>query len=363
MPSEVSPPARPRHGGSDSESTSIRNTVSAKRCAVSLSPERLVKTGFLEGGSGLPLVVEPCVEGVDPVAWASSQRELIDAKLQEHGGILFRNFSVTTPVEFERFIVSVSGDLLEYRYRSTPRSRVSGNVYTSTEYPAGEHIPLHNEMSYTTSWPMKIAFFCAQPANEGGETPIADSRRVFARIDPRIREQFTRKQVMYARNYGERLDLPWQDVYQTPDKAVVEAYCRRASIDFEWRGSDGLRTRQVCQATATHPRTGEKVWFNQAHLFHTSNLKPEVRHSLLAACREEDLPRNAYFGDGSHIEDSLVDEIRDAYRQETVSFSWERFDIVLLDNMLAAHGRTPFAGQRKILAAMAEPHGAAGVEG
>jgi hypothetical protein len=210
---------------------------------------------------------------------------------------------------------------------------------------------------------MKIAFFCAQPANEGGETPIADSRRVFARLDPRIREQFTRKKVMYARNYGERLDLPWQDVFQTTDKAEVEAYCRRASIDFEWRGSDGLRTRQVCQATATHPRTGEEVWFNQAHLFHTSNLKPEVRHSLLAACREEDLPRNAYFGDGSHIEDSLVDEIRDAYRQETVSFSWERFDIVLLDNMLAAHGRTPFAGQRKILAAMAEPHGAAGVEG
>ncbi len=340
-----------------------RRPFAAKRRAVGVSPARLVETKLLDGDAPLPLLVVPTVEGVDLTAWAASHREFVAAGLKEHGGILFRGFGVTTADEFEQFARAVSGELLEYRYRSTPRTRVSGDIYSSTEYPAGEHIPLHNEMSYTTSWPMKIAFFCAQPAEEGGETPIADSRRVYARLAPRVRERFARAGVMYVRNYGPRLDLPWQDVFQTDDRAEVEAYCRRASIEYEWRGDDGLRTRQVCQAVATHPQTGEEVWFNQAHLFHTSNLQPEVRESLLASCREEDLPRNAYFGDGSPIAEPLADEVREAYRLETVSFPWRRGDVLMLDNMLAAHGRTPFRGARQILVGMAEPHGAEGAEG
>jgi alpha-ketoglutarate-dependent taurine dioxygenase len=97
------------------------------------------------------------------------------------------------------------------------------------------------------------------------------------------------------------------------------------------------------------------VWFNQAHLFHISSLEPDVRESLLLSFREEDLPRNAYYGDGSRIEDDVLDEIRDVYQQEKVVFAWQEGDILMLDNMLMAHGRTPFIGQRKVLVGMAEP--------
>ena len=341
--------------------STTRRPFAAKRRAVSVSTELLVKTSFMEGGSPLPLLAEPAAEDVDLTTWATSHREFVAASLREHGGILWRGFGLKTPGDFEQFLRSVvCGDLLEYRYGSTPRTRVSGDIYSSTEYPATEHIPLHNEMSYTTSWPMKIGFFCAHPAEEGGETPIADSRLVHSRIPPRIRELFARKGIMYVRNYGRRFDLPWQNVFLTDDRAEVEAHCQRASIEFEWKGDDGLRTRQVCQAVATHPQSGEEVWFNQAHLFHTSNLRPEVRESLLASCREEDLPRNAYFGDGSSIADSLFDDVRDAYQRETVSFPWRRGDVLVLDNMLVAHGRTPFRGARQILVGMAEPHGTEG---
>ncbi len=110
----------------------------------------------------------------------------------------------------------------------------------------------------------------------------------------------------------------------------------------------------MCQAVATHPKTNAEVWFNQAHLFHISSLEPDVRQSLLSAFREEDLPRNVYYGDGSPIEDSVLDEIREAYRQETVIFPWQEGDTLLLDNMLFTHGRTPFVGSRKVLVGMAE---------
>jgi hypothetical protein len=79
-----------------------------------------------------------------------------------------------------------------------------------------------------------------------------------------------------------------------------------------------------------------------------------VREDLLAVVAEEDLPRNACYGDGSPIESDLLDEIRDVYRSVAVQFSWQEGDVMMLDNMLAAHGRTPFKGRRQILVAMAE---------
>jgi len=54
-------------------------------------------------------------------------------------------------------------------------------------------------------------------------------------------------------------------------------------MEFEWVGADQLRTRQRACAVQAHPRTGELVWFNQAHLFHVSRLSAEVRDWLLAA--------------------------------------------------------------------------------
>lgn len=108
---------------------------------------------------------------------------------------------------------------------------------------------------------------------------------------------------------------------------------------------------------ARHPRTGDWVWFNQAHLFHVSNLPPEVRESLLEIVDEDDLPRNVYYGDGSPIEESLLDDIRGVLAEATVSFPWRSGDVLMLDNMLTAHARAPFSGPRKVIVAMAQGHG------
>jgi Taurine catabolism dioxygenase TauD, TfdA family len=64
---------------------------------------------------------------------------------------------------------------------------------------------------------------------------------------------------------------------------------------------------------------------------------------------------NAYYGDGAPLEPAVLEAIRAAYRQATVTFPWQAGDILLLDNMLTAHGRRPFAGPRTVLVAMANP--------
>lgn len=347
----------------ESPNKSLNSLGSIRRQAVNVSQAELISAAPLIPGKSLPLVLSPTVEGVNLVAWAASNRELIANYLPKHGGILFRNFQVNGVAEFDQLIRTVSGELLEYRDRSSPRSQVSGNIYTSTDYPANQSIFLHSENSYAATWPLKIFFFCVTPAIQGGETPIADTRKLFERIDPKIRDRFIHKQVMYVRNFGDGFGLPWQNVFQSNNPADVEAFCRSNDIEFEWKESNAygkpvelrLRTRQVRQAVAKHPRTGEMVWFNHAAFFHVSSLDATIRESLLAEFQEEDLPHNSYYGDGSPIEPAVLDEIRAAYQQEMVIFPWQAGDILMLDNMLTAHGRMPFVGKRQVVVGMAEP--------
>jgi alpha-ketoglutarate-dependent taurine dioxygenase len=302
----------------------------------------------------LPLLIQPAHDGVDFIAWATSNRKLLEEYLLKHGGILFRNFSLKGVADFEQFITSVSGEPLEYRERSSPRSQVSGNIYTSTDHPPDQSIFLHNENSYRQNWPLHILFFCTLPAQQGGETPIADARKIYKRIDPAIRERFRQKQVLYVRNFGDGIGLSWQTVFQTTNKKAVEQYCQKADIQWEWKSGNRLRTRSVKPAIVSHPITREMLWFNHAVFFHVTTLEPTIRDTLLATFQEEDLPNNTYYGDGTPIEDAVLDELRQAYQEETITFPWQKGDILMLDNMLTAHARTPFSGPRQVLTGMSK---------
>ncbi|MFL5542852.1 MAG: TauD/TfdA family dioxygenase [Longimicrobiaceae bacterium] len=307
-------------------------------------------------GQVLPLVIRPTIDDIDARVWARSNRAAIEARLALHGAVLFRGFPVESTEGFHDFAAAVAGELLEYKERSSPRHEEGDKVYTSTDFPPEHRIYLHNEHSYACRFPMKLFFCCLVPADEGGATPLADVRRVYDRIDPAVREEFERKKYMYVRNFGSGFGLPWQTTFQSDDPAAVEAYCVKNDIQWEWKDDGGLRTRQVRPAVSVHPRTGEPVWFNHATFFHITTLAEEVQEMMRAVFAEEDLPNNTYYGDGSPIEDETVEHLRAAYDAETVRFDWEKGDVCLVDNMLAAHAREAFTGERKVLVCMAQPH-------
>jgi alpha-ketoglutarate-dependent taurine dioxygenase len=289
------------------------------------------------------------------IIYASGEIDLRNA-LARHGALLLRDFNLKTIDDFEIVARAISPRLIEYGERSSPRTRISSGIYTSTDHPPDQPIVLHNEQSYTLNWPMKIWFYCAQPAETGGRTPLADSRKILKRLPPDIVDRFEQKQIMYVRNYNPGIGLSWREAFQTGNRAEVEQYCAQEGIDVEWRDNDRLRTRQVRPAVRSHPETGERIWFNHAMFFNLSSLAPAARETMLAVVDESEVPFNTFYGDGSPIEPTVMDQIRNAYDSETVKFDWQRHDLLLVDNMLVAHGREPFTGDRKVLVAMAEPY-------
>jgi hypothetical protein len=217
-------------------------------------------------------------------------------------------------------------------------------------------IPFHHEMSYSHNWPSRLYFYCDVPPVQGGATPVASERAVYPRIPAEVRDRFIRHGVRYVRNYGPDLDLPWQEVFQTTNRAEVADYCRASEMECEWVGKDGLRTTSLRQAVSRHLVTGETVWFNHAHIFHVSNLPAEVSAMLVEEFGFDGLPRNAYYGDGTPIEDQVAGLVRRLYQDAAVSFRWQRGDMLLVDNWLASHAREPFGGDRRILVAMSDLH-------
>ncbi|MFE9440015.1 TauD/TfdA family dioxygenase [Streptomyces sp. NPDC006602] len=304
----------------------------------------------------LPLIREAQGEAKDVIAYVREHRDALRTALTTNGALLLRGFSVAGVEGFDGVVRELSGEPLAYAERSSPRSTIQGRVYTSTDYPQSEEIFLHNENSYQQSWPMTLYFYCVRPPTTLGATTIASTREVLARLDDSVREEFSRRGWQVVRNFHRGLGLPWQEVFNTDDRDQVLAYCHEHGIEARWLPGDSLRTVAVRDAFHRHPATGEEVWFNHAAFFHVSTLAAEIRDSLRRMFGEDGLPTNTYYGDGGAIPDDVMEHVRDCYRAATVRFDYREHDVLVIDNMITAHGREPFTGPRKIAVAMAEPH-------
>jgi alpha-ketoglutarate-dependent taurine dioxygenase len=299
------------------------------------------------------LLVSADTQG-DWASWGRAHRDQIESWVTTCGAVLFRGLGVSSVAEFEQFIKAVSGDdWVEYREAATPRSLVQGHIFTSTEYDNTRRIYLHNENSHVTTWPGKLFFYCEQPSETLGATPLADCRRVFARIDPDVRERFLRLGWQYRRNFGYGLGFSWQQVFKATTRQEVETYCRENQMSAQWHDDKHLTVRYRRGAAVQHPRTKEWSWFNHGTFYNTFTVEPALKR-YLAGYQEHEMPYQTYYGDGEPIPTSVMAHLDAAYQDETVVFPWQRGDLLMVDNMLVAHGRQPYTGERRVYVGMTQ---------
>lgn len=313
-------------------------------------------TSILEGHFPLIRQLEEKTSIQTFIDWYQDNKLVLEDELLQTGALLFRGVDIDNVASFETVMDAIASKFMAYVDGNSPRTKLSSKVYTSTEYDPAQPITMHNELSYSYKWPAKIFFCCTIPAESGGETPIADCRKILTVMNPDLVEEIERKKIVYIRNLhgGAGLGPSWQDTFETTSKAEVENFCTTANIKYQWKADGGLKLLQPSDGIIRHQITGEKVWFNQIDQFHPSHLNQELYETLMLMYdqQEEELPMYVSFGDGSKITTAIVHEIAAAMKKTAVATPWRKGDLLMLDNVLTCHGRTPFKGNRKVLVSM-----------
>jgi hypothetical protein len=315
-------------------------------------------------------IVEDSDSDLDSVClWLREQRQALDNAVVTYGGVLLRGFSALRDAEsFEHALLAIGADLMDYMGGTSPRKQVAGRIMTATEVPGNYSIPLHQEMSYLDSAPARISFFCEVPPPGGGETTIGDMRVITQRIDASVRERFAmhggvqlRRNLPLPDQVGQRPGVPkaWTETFGTSDQSEAEAKAHSRGWRTEWL-PDGSMTlwQEVRPPMVRHPLTADQVWYNQVHIFAPAAALIWARRDgrsgsasrLEAALRDTPHLLDCFvFADGSQIQDQDVVHVYDTLEREATPLKWERGDMLVLDNILSAHGRRRFTGERRVL--------------
>lgn len=319
----------------------------------------------------LPLVVEPANKKISLHEFLNilkQDRAYFKENLLKYGGILFRNFPIANGEDFSSVIKSLGlGNFVDYIGGDSPRNKVNDGIYTSTEAPPSIKIPLHNELSFVKHYPRHIYFYCQIAPEKDGETIISDARKVFNSIDQQVKNRFVEKGLKYVSCYYhkskvmslvnklQRSHKSWIEVFETDSKQEVERKCRDSEFAFQWNQNDWLRISQNRPPVMKHPETHEDVWFNQVHLY---DFNPKLLGwwrfigAKIFYARKHTRLHEVFFNDDTKIPRDDIYHIMDVLDKQTVYFPWQKGDVLVLDNVLAMHGRATFKGKRRVLTAM-----------
>lgn len=305
-------------------------------------------------------------------AWFCDQKSHVDRILDQDGALLLRGFrNIDSAEHFDRILSVVAPQLMDYVGGTSPRKVVHGKIMTATELPSSYSIPLHQEMSYTNNSPDRVAFFCLIPSLDGGHTNVGDMRKITQCIDSDVRERFIEKKGVQLRRTLPSIDAvdkkpgvpkPWTEVFNTTDRAEVQRVSEQRGWNVLWLKDDSVQLWQEIRAvTKVHERTGDEVWFNQVHIFSPAaslkwarqDKRDEQVARLEEARREHpEMLDQVFHGDGTVVDDDDALHVYDAFDHSAIPVCWQRGDILFLDNVLTAHGRTAFRGNRMVLAAL-----------
>jgi len=304
----------------------------------------------------LEVITLPNVTPDGFIGYYKANSAAIDKALTR-AAVKFKGIQIDTQEDFKHIVDSISEKFMSYIDGNSPRTKLSSNIYTSTEYDKTQKITMHNELSYSAKWPNKLFFSCLQPAAEGGETLIADSRAILKEMDLEIVNEIAEKGLIYVRNLhgGAGLGPSWQETFETEDKNELEAYCKSYGINLTWSANGNVKLKQYSKGIINHRVTGERLWFNQMDQFHPIQLGEEMKETLsILYDSPEEYPMYVTFGDGKNISEDIITEVLNTIAKVTVAPVWERNELLILDNELLAHGRNPYAGNRKVLVSMSE---------
>jgi len=255
--------------------------------------------------------------------------------------------------------------------RSAP---VAENVFKSTEMPPDVTIPLHQEMTYVAMIPDYISLFCSSAASQDQKTNLVGDMVQFTRTLPdwvfeKYRGRTARlRRFMPPRGIGHgmfRLRRCWNDMIGTSDRDEARAIAAERNWELRWTDDDFLEVLQEpFPFFRQHPIHGE-IWCTQAFAYlpviqsYLAKMDGRVDdwNRMQAAMTEApETLDTAVRDDGSPLDDDDALFIHKRLEEQTFRIALQEGELLILDNILRAHGRSPFHGTRKIFVALGVRH-------
>ncbi|KAH7547218.1 clavaminate synthase-like protein At3g21360 [Ziziphus jujuba] len=280
-----------------------------------------------------------------------TQKPFIQSLLHKSGAVLLRGFPIKTASDFNDVVEAFGFEELPYVGGAAPRNNVVGRVYTANESPPDQKIPFHHEMSQVPEYPSKLFFFCEIEPKSGGETPIVLSHIVYERMKERYPEFVERLEehgLIYTRFLGQEDDPSspigrgWQSTFLTKDRTVAEQRAAKLGVRLEWMENNVVKTVMgPIPAIKYDESRKRKIWFN----------------SMVAAYTgwedSRNVPEKAVtFGDGKPLPADIIHDCSRIFDEESVTFPWQKCDVLLVDNLAVLHSRRSFTPPRRVLASL-----------
>lgn len=293
--------------------------------------------------------------------WLARNKPRIEQVLLAFGVITFRGFGLRGASDFDRFLSAFAAHGAGYAGGTSPRAAVSGRVMQSTQAPPDREILLHQEMAYTRDFPKRLAFFCEVAPESGGETLIGDMRKFTRAVPGPLFEKVKRLGVRYVRRFRNPDWMPghpdldvlhrsWVDAFGSERHEEALAACLATGSGCTWT-AHGLEASFVTKGYEIHPHTGEEVWFNVIPAFDLNAVSQGRRfqalHEEFYGTRHP-WPQAVTFGDGSAIAAEEIAALYPVMDAVMAAPKWQPGDVILLDNILTAHGRATFRGERLV---------------
>lgn len=308
--------------------------------------------------TGFAVAVPPgrpaTVAGSGP-GWLADHADDVAAAVLEHGALLVTGLAVLSAADLAAARDALGLAPAGWHEQFAARTEPAPDVWSAPEWPADREQCLHHDEAYGVDFPRLLLMTCPTPARTGGEMLVGDTRRALAALPPAVAERFRAAGWTLRRSFRPHFGLPWAAAFGTAEQAAVEKTCAERLIGCSWADGGVLHTAQRRSAVVHHPVTGEACWFNDVGFFSRWSVDTAERELMLGAFGPRGLPFDTAYGDGGEIGEPTWRAVLDAYDAVLRRVPWQQGDLLVLDNVLTAHGRSPFTGPWEVLVAPAEP--------
>ncbi|KAN0060493.1 hypothetical protein ACQY0O_007824 [Thecaphora frezii] len=366
---------------------------------------------FLSAASSLAR--QPSRDSAPAAASGYKDASLLRHHLDVHGGaIVFRRTPLRSADDFSRFLhVLAEGAGWEAHVDKglmVLRRPYAANVATANEGPPTQPIGSHNEYGLSTHFPQYISFFCLSKPDQGGQTPIASSLKLYHELQrevPEYTEALQKKGVAFSIHHprdkiegslqGNALfsasafgpkegEGAVQNLSEEERRRIVDANVAALAAEGGWtptlhrdqpdapnwqkRGfgttwlpDDSVLVTQRVPGIRKHPQFDANTYFNNINnRFAYSRQEGAQDPPHVSKTQTTKLGTPFY-----QVPPYLVEEEEDVQmekewievgdrltKEAQVDVEWEVGDVLLLDNLAVQHARRTWKGDRRLLASL-----------